>query len=50
MQRRYEKNSVIITETVAEFSTQFPVSVVYEHKNSRPDSWTLHEHISSMLL
>jgi len=49
MQGRYEKNSVVVQKTVAEFSTEFPVSVVYKHKNSRTNCGTLHEHVRPLL-
>lgn len=45
MQGRYKKNSIIVRKTVVEFSAEFPVSVVYKHKNAGLDCGPVHEHV-----
>jgi len=48
MQSRYEENGVIVTETVVQLATQFPVCIVYKYENPRPYCRTLHEHVLAL--
>ena len=47
MQGRYEEYCIVVRQTAVQLSTQLPVRVVYEHKNSRSDAVALEKHVRS---